>query len=110
MGRGYYRGIIRITCKYPRSVYIIQFFWVCLHSVDIIHISWIYPLSVDIILISWIYPHFVDTIPIDHIMSYLARNIYHVLYSFVLAVDIIFGRITSYIACNVHPISHILLI
>ena len=54
--------------------------------------------------------HFVDTIGIVHNTSYLARDIRHVLHSFVLVADIIFGHSTLYLACNVHPISNILLI
>ena len=77
---------------------------------DIIRISRKYSGSVDIIHISWIYTNFMDTIGIGHIMNYIARNVFHVLHSFVLAVDIIFGYITSYLAHNVHHISYILLI
>ena len=51
-------------------------------------------------------PHFVDTIDIGQNTSYLARNVRHVVYSFVLVVDIVFGHIMSYLACNVHHISH----
>ena len=56
------------------------------------------------------YTHFVNTIGIGHIMSYLARNVPHVIHSFVLFVDIIFSQIMSYLDCNVRPISHNLLI
>ena len=51
-----------------------------------------------------------DTIGIGHITSYLARNVFHVLHSFVMVVDIVFGHIMSYLDRNVHPISHILLV
>ena len=51
-----------------------------------------------------------DTIGIGYITSYLACNVRHVLYSFVLVVDISFGHIASYLARNVRPISHILLV
>ena len=63
-----------------------------------------------IIHILWIYLHFVDIICIGHITSYLACNVHHVSHSFVLVVDIIFGHITSYLARNIRPISHILFI
>ena len=43
----------------------------------------------DIIHILWIYPHFVDIIRIGHIMSYLARNVNHVLHSFVLVMEFV---------------------
>ena len=43
-------------------------------------------------------------------MSYLARNLCHVLHILVLVTDIIFVHITNYLARNVCPISHILLI
>ena len=55
--------------------------------------------------VSGYYPHLVDTIVVDHIASYLAFNVCHVLHSFVLVVEIIFGLITSYLACNVLSIS-----
>ena len=71
----------------------------------------------DIIRTPWIifafrgyYPDFVDTIFIRNITSYLARNVCSFLHSFIMVVDIVFGRITSYLARNVHPIYHILLI
>ena len=35
------------------------------------------------------YPHFVDTIGIGCIMSYIACNVFHVLYGFVMVADII---------------------
>ena len=53
-GRGYYRGNIRISCKYPRSVDIICTSRKYQHSVDIIFILLIYLHSMDIIRISWI--------------------------------------------------------
>ena len=102
--------IICISRKYPYSVDIIHIFGIYLHSVDIICISWKYPHYVDIIRVSWIYPPFMDTIGIVHIKSYLALTVLHVLHSFVLVVDINFGHVASYLACKVHPISHILLI
>ena len=71
---------------------------------DVIHILWI------LCAFFGYYPHFVDTIDIGHIMSYLTCNLRHVIHSFVLVMDIVFGRITSYLAHNVRPISHILLI
>ena len=122
-GRGYYCGNIRILWKYPRSVdiicilrkyacsvHIFRVSLIYLHSVDIIRISWIYPHSVDIICILCLYPHFVNTIGIVHIVRYLAQNVHYVLHIFVLVVGIIFGCITSYLACNVYPFSHILFI
>ena len=96
--------------EYPSLVDIIRVSLIYPHSVDIIRILWKYPRSVDIIRILWIYPNFVDTTRIFHITSYLARNVCHVLHSFVLVVDIIFGHITSYLARNIRPISHILFI
>ena len=69
-----------------------------------------YPHFVDVSAFHGYYPHFVDTIGIGHITSYLDFYVYHVLHSFVLVMDIVFVCITSYLACNVHPISHILLI
>ena len=56
------------------------------------------------------YLHFVDTIGIGHITSYPDYNVRHFIQSFVLVVDIIFGRIIIYLAHNVRPISHILII
>ena len=72
-----------------------------------------YPWNVDIsailrnIHIRRYYLHFVNTIGVGHIMIYLARNVCHVLHSFVLFVDTILGHITSYLACNFHFIPHI---
>ena len=106
MFRGYYPHFK----KNPNFVDIIAILWIFKNSVDIICISWKYPGYVDIICISWIYLHFVDTIGIDHIMRYLACNVRRILQSFVLVVDIIFGHITSCLARDVYPISHILLI
>ena len=49
-----------------------------------------------------------DIIDIDHITSYLARNVCHGLQSFFRVVDIInIDHITSYLACNVCPLFHI---
>ena len=78
----------------------------------------------NIIQILWIYPHFVDIIHIRHITTYLARNVSHVIHSFVLVVDVILidniihsfvlvvdiiciVHITSYLSCNVCPIFNI---
>ena len=71
---------------------------------DIIHISWI------LYKFCGHYPNFVDTILIGNITSDLACNVSHVQHSFVLVLDNIFVYITSYVARNVQPISHSLLI
>ena len=55
-GRRYYRGNIRISWKYPRSM-------------DIIRISCIYPYYVEIIRILWKYPRSVDIIRIFSVLS-----------------------------------------
>ena len=69
-----------------------------------------YPQFLDVSAFRGYYPHFMDAICIGKILINLACNVCHVLYSFVLAVDMIFGNIMSYLACNVRPIYHILLI
>ena len=75
---------------------------------DIIRILWIYPRSVDISAFHGYYPHFVDIIRIDHITSYLARNVHHGLSSFVLFVDIIYiGHTARYLDNNFRHIFHI---
>ena len=71
-----------------------------------IHVSGYYPHIVDISKFRGYYPYFMDTIGISHITSYLECNVCHLLYSFVLAVDIIFGHITGYLARYIQPISH----
>ena len=53
-------------------------------------------------------PHFVDTIDIGQNTSYLARNVRHVVYSFVLVVDIVYiVRAMRYLARNFCPIFRI---
>ena len=93
---------------YPHFVEISKFRGYYPHFVDISALCENYRHSVKISIIRAYYPHFVDTILIFHITSYPDRNICHVIHSFVLVVDTIFGRITSDLACNVYPISHIL--
>ena len=95
-----------------------------LHFVDIIHISWKYPHFVDISTFCGYCPHFVDIICIGHSTSYLARNVCHVIPTFILVVDNIYishilhsfvlviditciGHSTRYLACNVLPAIHI---
>ena len=84
--------------------------WILSEFIGYIHILWILSAFVDISAFFGYYPHSVGTIHIGHITSYLYRNVCHVIHSFVLVVDIIFGQIRSSLARNVHPISHILLI
>ena len=80
-----------------------------------IRISWILSALRGNIDVPWIlsafsgyYPYLVDIIRIDHITSYLARNVRQGLHSFVLVVDIIYiGHTISYLARNVRPIFHI---
>ena len=74
---------------------------------DIIRISWIYAHFVSISTFRGYSLHFVDIIRIGQITIYLACNVCHVLRSFVLVMDNIFGRITGYLACNCLPIPHI---
>ena len=78
-----------------------------------INVPWILSFTPWILSAFRVYcPPFVDTIGIGigHITSYLARNVFHVLHSFFMVVDIIFGHIMSYLYRNVRPISCILLI
>ena len=100
--------LICILWIYPYFMDIIRILWKYPHSVDIIRISGKYPRSMDVIRILWIYPHFVYIICIDHIMSYLAHNIFHDIHSLFLVVYIIYiANISSYLACNVCSIFHI---
>ena len=80
------------------------------HIVEISTFYGYYPHFVDIYAFCGYYPHFMDTIGIGDITSYLSHNDCHVHNSFFVVVDIVFGHITSYLARNVHPNSHILLI
>ena len=67
-----------------------------------------YPHFVDISAFHGYYLHLVDIICIEHITSYLARDVRHGLHRFNLVMDIIYiSHTTSYLARNVCPIFHI---
>ena len=111
--RGYYPHLVELSTfrgYYPHFVDISTLNGYYLHFVEISTLCGYYPSFVNICAFHGYYPHFVDTICIDQIASYLDHNVCDVLNSFVLVVDIIFGHITSYLARNARPISHILLI
>ena len=76
-GRGYYRGNIHISWKYPQNVDIICILLKYQRSVDIIRISWIYLHFVDIIRILWKYPRSVDIIRISWILSVFRGHHWH---------------------------------
>ena len=100
MFRGYFLRVVDISALrgyYP-------------HFVDISTFRGYYPHFVHIPVFRGYYPYFMDTIYIGHTMSYLAHNVCNFPQSFILVVDIIFGHIMSYLVCNIHPISHIILI
>ena len=87
MFHGYYPHLVDIYVLrgyYPHFVEISMFRRYYPHFVDISTSRGYYPHFVDISTFRWYYPHFVDIIYIDHITSYLARNvrpIFHI-YSF----------------------------
>ena len=102
-----FHGNIIISWKYPRSVDILRILWMYLYSVDILHFLWKYPCFVDIIPKLWKYPRSVDIIRIAHNKSYLCRNIFHGLHSFVLVMDTIYiGHTKSYLASYVNSLFH----
>ena len=97
-GREYYSYFVEIS-TFCRNIHVL---WILSAFCGIIHVPWILP------GFCGYYPNFMDMIRIFHITSYLARNVRHVIHSFVLVVNIIYiGHITSYLARNVCPILHI---
>ena len=68
-GCGYYRGNVRISWKYTRTMNFIRISWKYTCFVDIIHISCIYPYFVGFIRISYKYTRSVDIVRNQSVLS-----------------------------------------